>query len=183
MKTYDIIDVKSKIFSIIFVFFETFIDFLLWLSLLYLVIENVILWCRKGIFNSPYFSFLIFLNFDKMSFVKCFQCFLSSNKNEIIRIFNGLEVRIENSLTGATVRHHEACQVMPNSYPEWRNFQFALNSHYGLFFLHTLPLSTALSLNVCYFVNFTLKDLHFWSRKVWVDLDMLVIWPIFLVLP
>ena len=35
-----------------------------------------------------------------------------------IRIFNGREVRIENSVTRVTVRHHEAYRVMPNSYPE-----------------------------------------------------------------
>ena len=34
-----------------------------------------------------------------------------------IRTFNGCEVRIENSVTRVTVRHHKACQVMPNSYP------------------------------------------------------------------
>ena len=37
---------------------------------------------------------------------------------ENIRIFNGREVRIENTVTRVTVRHHEACRVMPNSYPE-----------------------------------------------------------------
>ena len=37
-----------------------------------------------------------------------------------IRIFTGCEVRIENSVTRVTVRHHEAFLnlVMPNSYPE-----------------------------------------------------------------
>ena len=44
---------------------------------------------------------------------------LLRHKN-IIRIFNGCEVRIENSFTRVTVRHHEACRVKPNSYPEWR---------------------------------------------------------------
>ena len=34
-----------------------------------------------------------------------------------IRIFNGCEVLIKNSVTRVTVRHHEACRVMPNSYP------------------------------------------------------------------
>ena len=36
-------------------------------------------------------------------------------------------------------RGHEACRVMQNSYPEWRNFHFAPNNHYSFFFLHTLP--------------------------------------------
>ena len=35
-----------------------------------------------------------------------------------IRIFNGCEVQIESSVTRVTVRHHEACRVMPNSYPK-----------------------------------------------------------------
>ena len=48
-------------------------------------------------------------------------------------------MRIENSVTRVTVRHHEACRVKPNSYPEWRNFQFAPNNHYRFCFLHTLP--------------------------------------------
>ena len=33
-------------------------------------------------------------------------------------MFNGSEARIENFVTKVTVRHHEACRVMPNSYPE-----------------------------------------------------------------
>ena len=36
---------------------------------------------------------------------------------EIIRIFNGCEVRIENSVTRVSVRHHSVSLVMPNSYP------------------------------------------------------------------
>ena len=36
----------------------------------------------------------------------------------IIRIFNGCEMRIENSVTRVTVRHREACRVMPNNYLE-----------------------------------------------------------------
>ena len=48
-------------------------------------------------------------------------------------------MRIENSVKRVTVRHHGACRVMSNSYPEWRNFQFAPNNYYRLFFLHALP--------------------------------------------
>ena len=33
------------------------------------------------------------------------------------RICNGCSVRIENSVTRVTVRHHSASLVMPNSYP------------------------------------------------------------------
>ena len=38
-----------------------------------------------------------------------------SSKN--IRIFNSFEVGIENFVTRVTVQHHEAFQVIPNSYP------------------------------------------------------------------
>ena len=33
------------------------------------------------------------------------------------RIHNGISVQIENTVTWVTVRHQEACRVMPNSYP------------------------------------------------------------------
>ena len=58
--------------------------------------------------------------------------------SRIVRIFNVCEVRIENFVTRVTVWHHEARRVVPNSYPEWRNFQFTPNKHYRFFSLHTL---------------------------------------------
>ena len=39
-----------------------------------------------------------------------------------VRIFNDCEVLIWNSVIQVTVRHHEACQMMPNSYPNDRIF-------------------------------------------------------------
>ena len=62
-------------------------------------------------------------------------------------------MRIENSVTRVTVRHHKACRVMPNSYPEWRNFQFAPNNHYRFFFLHTLPSTIAFRLECVLFCH------------------------------
>ena len=56
-----------------------------------------------------------------------------------IRLFNGCEVRIENSVTRVTFRHHVACRVMPDSYPEWQNFQFAPSNHFGFFFCIHFP--------------------------------------------
>ena len=47
-------------------------------------------------------------------------------------------MRIENSVTRIAVRHHEDCRVMPNSYPELPNFQFAPYKHCKFFFLPTL---------------------------------------------
>ena len=72
---------------------------------------------------------------------------------------------IENSVARVTVRHHEACRVMPNSYPEWWNFQFATNNHYGFFFLYTLPSQLHLCLKICYFIKITLKQLHFSIKR------------------
>ena len=37
-------------------------------------------------------------------------------KSKNIRIFNGCEVQIENSVTGATVQQQEVCQLMQNSF-------------------------------------------------------------------
>ena len=83
-----------------------------------------------------------------------------------IRIFNGCKVQTENSVTRVTVQHYEARWVMPNSYLEWRNFQFTPNSHYGFFFLLTLQQQHS-SLHTGYFVSFTPKYLHFRSRNIW----------------
>ena len=55
---------------------------------------------------------------------------------------------------------------MPNSYLEWRNFQFATNSHYGFFFLHTRLSSTAFKLKCELFCQYYAKISRFWSRKV-----------------
>ena len=55
--------------------------------------------------------------------------------SKFIRVFNGCEVWIENSVTTVTVRHHKTCRVMPKSYPEWRNFHLAPDDHNGFFIL------------------------------------------------
>ena len=87
-----------------------------------------------------------------------------------IRTFNGREVQIENSVTRVTVWHHEACRVMPNSYLEWRNFQFAPNSHYGFFFLITLSSSTAFKLSSVLICQFYAKKSTFLVKKCSVRL-------------
>ena len=71
----------------------------------------------------------------------------------IIRI-NGCEVWIENSIMRVTVWHHEACRVMPNSYPEALNFQFAPDNHYRFFFLHYLPSTVELKLGYALLYQF-----------------------------
>ena len=75
-------------------------------------------------------------------------------------------MRIGNSVTRVTVRHREACRVMPNSYPEWRDFQFALNNHFGFFscilFLRQLHLGLNMSRNVLFG-----SYLRCWCWNVW----------------
>ena len=74
-----------------------------------------------------------------------------------IRIFNGCEVLIENSVTRVTVRHHEQL-------PEWRNFQFAPNNHYGFFFLHTLPSTITFRLEYVFY-QFYAKITTFFDKE------------------
>ena len=71
-----------------------------------------------------------------------------------LRIFNVCELRIEKSVTTATVQHREACRVMPSSYPERRDFRFAPNNRYGFFFLHTIPSTIAFRLEYVFVYQF-----------------------------
>ena len=73
-----------------------------------------------------------------------------------LKLKNGPLLKWKKWLWGADWKfHHKACWVMPNSYPEWRNFQFAPNNHYWFFFLHTLrQLHSCLNL---YLIKCTLK--------------------------
>ena len=79
------------------------------------------------------------------------------DKSQIIGVFNGCEVRIENSVTRVTVRLHEAYRVMPNTYPEWRNFGFTPKSIIESFSCILFIRRLYLSLDMCYCVNFTLN--------------------------
>ena len=103
------------------------------------------------------------------------------NKSEItksrenIRIFNGCEVLIENSVMRVTVRHHEACRVMPNSYPEWRNFQLAPKNHYGFFFLHTLLSTIAFRLEYVLFYQFYAKITAFFDQEKFGTVPLLYV--------
>ena len=76
---------------------------------------------------------------------------------QIIRIFNGCEVLIENSVMTVTVWHHKACRVMPNSYLNDGIFNLhrrtITNSFSCILFLRQLHLD----LNMSCFFNFTLK--------------------------
>ena len=75
-------------------------------------------------------------------------------------------MRIENPVTRVTTRHHEVCWLMPNSYPEWRDFQFAPHNHYGFFFLYTFPLTSAFKLKYVLFYQFNFKFLHLRPRNL-----------------
>ena len=86
----------------------------------------------------------------------------------VIRILSGCEVLIENSVTRVTVRHHEACRVMPNSNPSDRIFNLyrrtIMDSFSCIFFIRKLHLN----LNMWCFINLTLKKLHFSIKKILV---------------
>ena len=77
-------------------------------------------------------------------------------------------VRIENSVTRVTVRHHEAFRVMPNSYPS--DGIFNLHRTYGFFFLPTLPLTNAFRLEYALFYDFYAKIFQFAVKKCLVRL-------------
>ena len=66
-----------------------------------------------------------------------------------------------NSVTMVTGRHHETCQMMPNSYPEWRNFPFAPKNHYGFLLFHALPFTITFKLQYALFYWFYSKISHF----------------------
>ena len=105
---------------------------------------------------------------------KFFYCLSSCFISKIIRIFNGCEVWIENSITRVTVQHHDACRVMLNSYSEWRNFQFEPNIHYRFFTLHTLLSTVAFRLEYIFiFTNFRLKELHFFEQDMFGSAPLL----------
>ena len=78
-----------------------------------------------------------------------------------IRIFNSCEVHTENSVRTVIVRQDEACWMMPNSYPEWRNFQFAPSNHYGFFSCIPSLWKLHLNFHVHYFITITLKKYIF----------------------
>ena len=82
---------------------------------------------------------------------------MSPETLQSIRIFNGCEMLIENSVTRVTVWNQEACRVMPKSYPSEGIFNLhrrtIMDSFSCLLFLRQLHLD----LKMCCFINFTLK--------------------------
>ena len=91
---------------------------------------------------------------------------------QITRIFNGFEVRMK-------FRHEgnwwASLGLMPNSYPEWRNFQFAPNNHYR-FFLHSVPLTIVFKLGNALFYQFYAEVSRFSIKKCLVRLLSTTSW-------
>ena len=79
-----------------------------------------------------------------------------------ITIVNGCEVWIENSVMRVTDSCHD-------SYPEWRNFQFAPNNHHWLFFLHTFPSTIVFKLDYVLFYQLYAKMCTFSIKKCLVQ--------------
>ena len=72
-------------------------------------------------------------------------------------------MRTENSVTRVTVRHHEWCKTVIPSDVVFNLHRTTIKDSFScILFLW----QQHLSLNVCYFVSFTLRYLHFWSRHV-----------------
>ena len=71
-----------------------------------------------------------------------------------------------NPITRVTVRHHEACQLTPNSYPEWRIFKFTPHNHYGFFFLHTLPSTITFRLEYVLFYQIYAEITIFFNQEM-----------------
>ena len=92
-----------------------------------------------------------------------------------IRIFNGCEMQIENSVTRVTVRHHEACQVRAEQLSQVTEFSMRTSQPlYGFFFLHTLPLTIAFRLEVVLFYQFY-PEIHvttFFSQEMFSSLPV-----------
>ena len=72
---------------------------------------------------------------------------------------------IENSVTRVTVLHHEACQVMPNSYPSDGIFNLhrrtIMDSFSCILFLRQLHLD----LNMCFLYQFYAKITTFFDQE------------------
>ena len=64
----------------------------------------------------PYYIFICNISMDKNISYSCVTNVRTLHIYFIIRIFNGCELQIENSVTTVTFQHREACRVMPNSY-------------------------------------------------------------------
>ena len=65
---------------------------------------------------------------------------------------------------------------MSNSYPEWRNFQFAPNNYYRLFFLHALPSTVLFKFGYALFYQLFAEISTFAIKKCLVRLPSTTSW-------
>ena len=94
---------------------------------------------------------------------------------ENMKILNGCEVWIENSVTKLTVTHHEARGVIQNSYPEWQEFSVCTQQPLWFFFLHTFPSTTAFKLIYVLFYQLRLNIYSLikkWSVGSYYNVDV-----------
>ena len=85
----------------------------------------------------------------------------------------------ENSVERVTVRHHEACRVMPNSYPIDGIFNLHLTTIMDYLFLHTLPSTIAFRHEYVLFYRVYAKITTFFNQEkfgtatlLYVDVEM-----------
>ena len=102
----------------------------------------------------------------KLQCISSCNCVENNNQSENSWEYkNGCEVLIENSVTRVTVRHHEACRVMPNSYPSDGIFNLHRRTIMDFFFLHTLPKTVAFRLEYVLFYQFYAKITTFFLQE------------------
>ena len=100
--------------------------------------EKVTVLSQHYSFDLDLCSFILFPKLEP--FLRCIpqkSIFILPDKraSQIIRIFHECEVHSEKSIPRVTIRHHEACRVMLNSYPGERIFTVHQISKTDSFFL------------------------------------------------
>ena len=71
--------------------------------------------------------------------------------------------------------YHEASRLMPNSYPEWRNFQFEPNNYYRFFYLYILLSTIAFRLEYVLFYQFCAKITTCFDQEMFGSASLLYI--------
>ena len=80
--------------------------------------------------------------------------------------WNGCDWKFRHDRNCSTVRHHEACQVMPNSYPEWRNFSSHRTTIMDSFSCVLFLLQPDLSLNMLKYIILQSRTVQFLSATL-----------------
>ena len=98
--------------------------------------------------------FVCNISMDKNISCSCVTNVRTLHTSFIISVFNGSEVRIENSVTTVTVQHHEACRVMPTVILSEGTFNLHQRTIMDIFFLHTFPSTIAFRLEYVFVYQF-----------------------------